>query len=273
MSGLDQLMQVVQMKPGAMTKAGANILNNSIPLAGMRNEFGKFVNPYMKELNSDIWDSLRNRNQTTEFLAPNGLPIKHDILNGKPINNWGIFGRSFNAVSPVTMDIRRDTPGRQLLMESGYDLKTTTFAYGGYSFTKDANVRSAFQAAMGSAPIEFRNKKFKNLEEALDYLATLPEIQHSITQMKAGVNNPALFDIDPTDYPHNTVIDRLVDQARSKAWAAINQPTHEAYPLIQQLKMKDDGLDTRTRNVRKEILEYNYPSSKFQQYQFPSQRN
>ena len=272
MSGLDQLMQVVQMKPGALTKSGANILNNSIPLAGMRNEFGKFVNPYMKELNSDIWDSLRNRNQTTEFFAgDHGLPIKHDILNGKPINNWGIFGRSFNAVSPVSMDIRRDTPGRRLLQESNYDLKTTTFAYGGYSFTKDANVRSAFQAAMGSSPIEFRNKKFKNLEEALDYLATLPEIQQSITQMKAGANNPALYDIDPTDYPHNTIIDRLVDQARSKAWATINQPTHEAYPLIQKLKMKEDGLDTRTRNVRKEILEFNYPSSDFKP--FPSQRN
>ena len=260
------------MKPGALSKSGANILNNSIPLAGMRNEFGKWANPYMKELNSDIWDSLRNRNQGSEFLAGgSSLPIKHDILNGKPINNWGIFGRSFNAVSPVTMDIRRDTPGRRLLQESNYDLKTTTYSYGGYSFTQDNEVRSEFQKAMGSAPIEFRGRKFNNLEEALDYLSTLPEIQQSIAQMKAGASNPALYDVDPTDYPHNTIIDRLVDQARSRAWAAINQPTHEAYPLVQKLKMKKDGLSSRTRDVRKEILELNYPSSSFKP--FPSMRN
>ena len=60
MSGLDQMMQVMQMKPGAMDKTAANILNNSVPLAGLRNEFGKWANPHMKELNSDMWTSIRN---------------------------------------------------------------------------------------------------------------------------------------------------------------------------------------------------------------------
>ena len=50
MSGLDQLMQISQMKPGALNKGTANLLNNSIPLAGMRNEFGKWINPHMKEM-------------------------------------------------------------------------------------------------------------------------------------------------------------------------------------------------------------------------------
>ena len=35
----------------------------------MRNEFGKWINPHMKELNSDMWTSIRNRNQASEFLA------------------------------------------------------------------------------------------------------------------------------------------------------------------------------------------------------------
>jgi len=266
MSGLDQLMQVVQMKPGALDKAGANILNNSIPLAGMRNEFGKWINPYMKELNSDMWSSIRNRNQLSEFAAGKPLAVKHDILNGKPINNWNIFGRSFNAISPVSMDIRRDTPGRRLLQESNYDLKTTTYSYGGYSFAQDANVRSAFQKEIGSASIEFRGKKFNNLEQALDYVSTLPDVEASVAKMKASVNNPALWDVDPTDYPHNTIIDNLVNQARSKAWAALNTKTHPKYPLIQQLKAEKDGLDSKTRDVRKEILELSYPTTEFEQF-------
>jgi len=140
MSGLDQMMQIAQMKPGALDKAGANILNNSIPLAGLRNEFGKWVNPHMKELNSDMWTSIRNRNQASEFLAGGEkLPEKSDLLNGKPIKDWNIIHRSFNAVSPVGLDIRNDTPGRRLLLDSNYDLKSTTYAYGGYSFVKDAH--------------------------------------------------------------------------------------------------------------------------------------
>ena len=171
MSGLDQLMQVVQMKPGALDKTGANILNNSIPLAGMRNEFGKWINPHMKELNSSMWDSIRNRNQASELIAAKPLPAKHDILNGKPINNWNIIGRSFNAISPIQIDIRNDSPGRRLLMNSNYDLKTTTYSYGGYSFVKDAHVRAHFQNAIGTVPITVGFKKFKNVEEALNHLA------------------------------------------------------------------------------------------------------
>ena len=49
-------------------------MNNSIPLAGMRNEFGKWINPHMKELNSDMWSSIRNRNLASEALASGKIP-------------------------------------------------------------------------------------------------------------------------------------------------------------------------------------------------------
>ena len=59
LSGLDQLMQVAQNPFSFQSpKAIMNVMNNSIPLAGMRNEFGKWINPHMKELNSSMWLSL-----------------------------------------------------------------------------------------------------------------------------------------------------------------------------------------------------------------------
>ena len=268
MSGLDQLMQVVQMKPGAWNKTAANILNNSVPLAGLRNEFGKWINPHMKELNSDMWDSIRNRNQMSELVAgKNKLPIKHDILNGKPINNWNIIGRSFNAISPIQLDVRNTTPGRQLLLNSNYDLKATTYSYGGYSFAENARVRSHFQNTIGSVPIEFRGRKFKNLEAALNYVSTLPDVKTSMKTMKDNTNNPAKWDVNPNDYPHNTIINLLMDQARAKAYAAMNQPTHPGYADLQEVKSKKDGLNNRTRDTRQEILELNYPTSR--QTNFP----
>ena len=268
MSGLDQLMQVVQMKPGALNKTAANVLNNSVPLAGLRNEFGKWINPHMKELNSDMWDSIRNRNAASELVAgKNKLPTKHDILNGKPINNWNIFGRSFNAISPIQLDIRNDTPGRQLLLNSNYDLKSTTYAYGGYSFADSAKVRSHFQNTIGSVPINFRGRTFKNLEAALNYVATLPDVKTSMKKMKDNTNNPAMWDVNPNEYPHNTIINRLMEQARSKAYAAMNQPNHPGYADLQEIKAEKDGLSTRTRDTRQEILELNYPTSR--QTNFP----
>ena len=266
MSGLDQLMQVVQMKPGALNRTGANILNNSIPLAGMRNEFGKWANPHMKELNSSMWDSIRNRNQATEFLAAEPLPEKSDLLNGKPIRNWNIVGRSFNAVSPVQLDIRNDTPGRKLLLDSNYDLKTTTYSYGGYSLVKANHVRAHFQNAIGTVPITVGFKKFKNVEEALNHLASRSDVQNSMKRMKQDAKNPANWDIDPNDYPHNTLIDNVMNQARSKAWAKLNQPSHPGYQKLQQLKSETDGKTAKTRDTRSEILELNYPTRQIDQF-------
>jgi len=267
MSGLDQMMQIVQMKPGAMNKATANVLNNSIPLAGMRNEFGKWINPHMKELNSDMWSSIRNRNQASEFLAGEGkLPEKSDLLNGKPINNWNIIGRSFNAVSPVSLDIRNDTPGRRLLLDSNYDLKSTTYAYGGYSFVKDAHVRAHFQNAIGTVPITVGFKKFKNVEEALNHLASRKDIKNSMKDMQRDSSNPANWDLDPNTYPHNTLIDQVMNQARAKAWAKLNRPEHPGYERVQKLKSEKDGKDSKTRDNRQEILDLSFPDRTVDQF-------
>ena len=266
MSGLDQLMQIAQMKPGAFDKAAANVLNNSIPLAGMRNEIGKWINPHMKELNSDMISSIRNRNLASEGLSGQPLPEKADMLNGKPINNWNIVGRSFNAVSPIGLDIRRDTPGRRLLLNSNYDLKSTTYAYGGYSFVKDANVRAAFQKEIGSTPVTVGFKNFNNVEEALDHLATRDDVKNSMKDMQRDSQNPSNWDLDPNTYPHNTLIDNLMNQARAKAWAKMQRPDHPAYRYVKRLKTEKDGLTSRQRENRQQILEFNYPSRQVEQF-------
>ena len=185
--------------------------------------------------------SIRNRNQLSEYASGKPLPVKHDLLNGKPINNWNIIGRSFNAISPIQMDIRSSSPGRKLLLDSNYDLKSTTYAYGGYSFTKNAKVRAHFQNAIGTVPITVGFKKFKNVEEALTYLAGRQDVKKSMAQMQGNVNNPANFDINPNTYPHNTLIDNVMNQARSKAWAKITRPDHPGYASVQKLMSEKDG--------------------------------
>ena len=58
-----------------------------------------------------------------------------------------------------------------------------------------------------------------------------------------------------------------MEQARSKAYAAMNQPNHPGYNDLQEVKAEQDGLNTRTRDARQEILELNYPTSR--QTNFP----
>ena len=118
LSGLDQLMQVAQNPFSFQSpKAVMNVMNNSVPLAGMRNEFGKWINPHMKELNSSMWDSMRNRNQVSEALTNKPLSIKHDMLTGTPINNWNIIGRSFNAISPLLFWPEKHSPMQSQILD------------------------------------------------------------------------------------------------------------------------------------------------------------
>ena len=260
LSGLDQLMQIAQNPFSHQSaKAVMNIFNSSLPLAGMRNEFGKWINPHMKELNSSMWDSVRNRNLWLEGIAPKPLPVKHDILNGKPINNWNIFGRSFNAISPIQIDIRSQSDGRKFLLESNYDLKTSTYSHNGYSLVKENHIRSNMQNLMGTAPIRYRGKTFKNPEEALSWIYKQQDIQKSLQNMKANVHDSERMFIDPKDYPHNEAIKSVFDQARSYAWIQMNKPTHPMYPEIQRIIGEKDGKNNITRENRKEILELGFP--------------
>jgi len=127
-------------------------------------------------------------------------------------------------------------------------------------------VRAHFQNAIGTVPITVGFKKFKNVEEALNHLASRSDVKTSMAKMKANGKNPALWDVDPNDYPHNTLIDNVMNQARAKAWAKINDPSHKGYERLQELKSKHDGKDARTRDTRSEILELNYPSKQVDQF-------
>jgi len=249
LSGLDQMMQMVQGR--GWNKNIANILNNSLPLAGLRNEVGKFLNPHMKELNSSMWSSIRNRNQYAEALAMinpwlNPLVEKADILNGKPINDWNFIQRGFNAVSPIQIDIKAKSPGRVFLQKSGYDQKSTIYGYDGYSFTRSATVRSLFQTAMGKAKITIGNKTYRNLEHYLDELSKDPVIKMSLAQMQQDANDPTKWDLDPsTSYNHNIRIDLGFEASRAAAWAAIQN-----HPEVQKLILAENELKRKKLQSR-----------------------
>ena len=77
--------------------------------------------------------------------------------------------------------------------------------------------------------------------------------------MKSDSRNPSRWNMNPsTDYNHNILIDRVFQDARAKAWAAIKEE-----PIIKQLIAEEDQLrlqKDRTRRDTSPLLELNQPT-------------
>ena len=221
LQGIGQLFDLLSGDAGyTSSRVVANLVNNQVPLSGMRNELGKVLNPYMRELGSSFWDHVANRNP----IMKGTLPVKYDMLNGQPIQNWNFMTRAFNAVSPVQLNPTQ-SPGRQLLFSSGYDLRIAAFsAPDGTSLVRSPKVRSLYQSAIGQ----------QNLEAVLNELAERPDIIASIRKMNRDLRS-GNFNIDPMQgYKHNRIIKYYIKRAQRKAWASLRNN-----PLVLELKAKE----------------------------------
>ena len=230
--GLQQMVDLLTFKPGSVPRTLASIGNNALPLSSLRNEMGKVINPYMKELNSGINDSLKNRNLFMEPLAVEDLPIKYDILNGKPLKNYDFMTRMFNAFSPVQVNLDY-SPGRKLLFESGFATNLSTFsAPDGTDLKRAPRIRSKFQEAIGK----------QDLEAKLNRLAKNPKIIASIKEMKADARK-GNRDLDPDkSYYHLKIISKLFRDAEALAWSSISRD-----PAVEELINNRKGMKIRQR--------------------------
>jgi hypothetical protein len=226
LQGMQQFVDLLSGEPGQHEKIIASLMNNTMPLAGLRNDIGKLFTPHMKELNKGWADTFRNRNLMMEPLAGKGaLPIKYDMLNGKPIRDYDFPTRMWNMFIPIPLNLDQG-PGRKLLFDSGYDLRTSTY-YGpdGTDLTESPRLRSEFQRYIG----------MQNLELKLNKLAKDPRVIASIKQMNYDLNN-GLRELDPMkSYLHNKLIRRMFQKAKMKAWAQMKQNS-EVIRLIEEDK-------------------------------------
>ena len=211
LSGLQSFTDLFAGRPGQAERIVANLLNNQVPLAGLRNELGKLFVPHMREIGSGIDQSIRNRNLIFEMLPGEDLPIKYDMLNGQPIKPYDFYTRLYNAISPIPLNLSV-TPGRQFLFESGYDLRLSTYyAPDGTNLTDHPTIRSRFMKAIGD----------QNLERQLDKLSQTEKAQLSMKQMHKDIRDGKRAQYDARNYWHNGKIDQLFQKARKRAWASI----------------------------------------------------
>lgn len=255
-SGLDSLFQLVNMKPDGSARAIGSIMNNIVPMSSLRNEFGRIINPYMRELNADIFESIRNRNLASEYLATDPLPLKYDMLTGKPLNNWNLLQRAWNAVTPFQVNFDDNSPGRRLLLESNYPIRESVYSAEGYDLSDAAEVRSMLQEAMGKAKITFGGKTYENPQAALDHLASRKDVKSSLQDMRRELEAGNRF-MDPSkSFKHVDLIELVMSQAKSKAWAQISQD-----PAVQILIEEQDEKELQqVRSRANQTLENQSPA-------------
>ena len=242
LAGMQQFVDLMAGQPGQANRIIASLMNNTIPLSSLRNELGKVLNPYTKELGSDIGSSIRNRNLITEGLASEALPTKYDMLTGAPIKDHDFITRMFNAISPIQMNMDY-SPGKQLLFNSGYDLRQSTYyAPDGTNLTDSPVLRSMFQKAMGDQRILIE----------LDKMAEDEGIQRSVALMDYHRRN-GNRDLDPKDYVHNTRIRKLFERAKKRAWAKVKQDKRAQDLINESREYKVRKVEARRESINQLI--------------------
>ena len=238
LAGLQSFVDLFSGAPGQQNRIIASLMNNTLPLSSLRNEIGKVLTPYTRELGSDIQSSIRNRNLITENITGRPLPIKYDILTGQPIKDHDFPTRMFNMFSPVQFNLDY-SPGRAMLFNSGYDLRTASYyAPDGTDLSNSPRVRSLYQQAIGK----------QNLAKQLDRLADSNMMKISIARMEWHRKNGGA-DLDPKTFPHYKRIAMIFKKAQKKAWAQIKRDMD-----VQKLIKEETEYKKRTYGANREAI-------------------
>ena len=167
---------------------------------------------------------MRNRNLAFENLPGEDLPIKYDILSGNPVNPYDFMTRAFNMFSPISFNLT-SSPGRQLLFNSGYDMRLSVmYSPEGDNLTDEPRIRSAFQKAIGE----------QNIEVLLNRLMDDPKVIESMEEMMRLIASGQRSEYEVMDFYHNQKIDQIFQKARKIAWNKIKQD-----PKIQAIKLEE----------------------------------
>ena len=228
MEGFIQLVDLFNGKPFQLERIAGSLMNNTVPLAGLRNDIGKLVSDGMREVNGSIFETIRNRNLLTENIAfDGGLPFKYDLLNGERLRDYHAITRFYNMFSPIQFNLDAESPGRDLFFESNYDMRTSIMSSPtGISLAKHPKVRAMFAEQIGK----------QNIEKQLDALASRADVKESIKQMQKDLE-AGKRETDPRAYVHNRLIKQIMDKARKKAWAEISNNT-----AVQELIKEQERL-------------------------------
>ena len=116
-SGFEPLVSLFSGDENSWSRFLAMQADSLIPGSGLRGAIGRVVNPQLKDVDSDFWQQMANRNKGW----PNGLPNQLDVYTGEPIQGWNPMVDSINALLPFFKTNPGFEPWREWLINTGWD--------------------------------------------------------------------------------------------------------------------------------------------------------
>ena len=151
LSGLEPMMDILSLNPGAITKWGSGFLTSAaVPGSSQLAEISRLMDPGLKEVEMELFDMMRNRNPLTK----GQLPAKYDWIDGGEVGvPDNLMARVWNTYMPWKVN-GKISPEKQFLMDIEYDARPTLSTNGkGVKLSKEH--RSEITNIMG------RDKLFK----------------------------------------------------------------------------------------------------------------
>jgi hypothetical protein len=240
LAGLGPLNEVLSLNPAQSAVWAANVANNQLPWAGVRNELANIINPGMRELETD-WQkgiqTVMNRNPG----AKDQLPKKFDLLDGSVVREFEPLVRLVNAISPIQINFT-DNATRRTLRESGFNLAFTlkTDSKGN---ELDAQTRSRLQNLMGK----------QNIEKKLVSLFKEPAVQAEMAKYRryrdlgirsaTGDDGDRTYGMDTSNAFFYHRIDRIFRDAKQVA----EMQLYQEYPELRAQAVQRDIIKKNQR--------------------------
>lgn len=169
LAGLEPLLDVLSLNPGALTNWSSSFLSSTIPGSSQLNEISKLLEPSKKAVEKDIISKMQNR---LPFVKSE-LPDQYDWIDGGkvgvPVNN---FARIWNIYMPwkVNGEISAE---KQFLMDIEYDARATLNTLDGVELTaaerseitnimgRDGLFKDAIKRVMGTTDAKAFRKRYQ----------------------------------------------------------------------------------------------------------------
>ena len=208
--GLASFFDLTSGNKAALNRWIANTGNSIIPFAGARGQVSRIYDPALREVEDDIGQLMRNRNSLLDIFDPNGkLPYSRDIMDGSILNNHNLLVRLLNASTPIKVNTDKMTPGRQLLIDAGYNAVPSLTKYHGSPEKYTHEQRSKLAGYMGI---------YGNIEGQLEELTKKPWVQQELAAIKdARMKNIESKELDFGKGNLHREIDRIFLQAKQFA--------------------------------------------------------
>ena len=239
LGGLEPMFDILHGNPAAGMKWAATSISGLAPMSGLRGDLSRLLAPQMRELEVELFDYIRNRNNWIDLVDPNGrLPNKYHWIDGTVINgDMSMWARVINAFSPITVHDDMSDEAK-FLMDIEYDSRPT-FIKNEHGIEYTAQERSELYSIMG------QQGYFKQLltpimksAEAREFVKTMREARRKGTDSKSV----------PLE-KFQLLFDRIDDALRSAKGRA-----EASMPNAEELQLRGQQLQENLANVEDGIL-------------------